>query len=133
MSVPSAYAIAAIVLLSASAFHLFKSGVVFAQLQLWRQVGAYGDMARALLPPWFVREMITARLRGRSTRLVRKRYRSLRRRALRRNIHEFVLAAEPLPVDSKQLGRGMLCALGGFAAIVFTVSPPNIQLFPLPL
>jgi hypothetical protein len=118
MPIPPFSTVAAAGLLTASAVLLFRSRAIVAHLAIWHQLAALWHLARAFLPAWFLTQLVAARWRGRSTRLVRKRYRSLRRRALRRAVTRFFAAAEPTPEQRTQFAASLACALAGGAILL---------------
>lgn len=117
---PSDFVLLAGALLAASLVFFFRSRAVVAHLQFLRPVAVLINLGRAWFPLWFAREVLDARLRGRSTRLVRKRYRSLRRRALRRSVEKFFQTSEPAPAHRHQFALAVLCLVAGFATVLLT-------------
>lgn len=118
---PTDFVLLAGFLLGASLVFFFRSRTVVAHFQFMRPVAVLWKLGRAYFPLWFAREVLGARLRGRSTRLVRKRYRSLRRRALRRGVEQFFQQpSEPAPAHRHQFALAVLCLLGGFATVLLT-------------
>lgn len=113
MLTPSDFIALAIALFATSVFFLYQSRAVLAQFHIWRQVSTLWQLLRALLPLWFVQELVRAQKSGQSTRLLLKRYRSLRRRALERTVEEFFETTEPKAADRARFAWGMLCAMAG--------------------
>lgn len=118
MSIAPFSTVAAAGLLTAGALLLLRSRAIVAHLAIWHRLAALWHLARALLPARFLTQLMAARWRGRSTRLVRKRYRSLRRRALRRAVTQFFVAAEPTPQQRTQFAASLACALAGGAILL---------------
>lgn len=118
---PADFVLLATLLLAASAVFLFRGRSVLAHVEFLRPVVVLLRLSAALFPLWFAREVIHARLNGRSTRLIRKRYRSLRRRALRRSVEEFFTVSEPGVWHRQQFAAGVFCAAAACAMVLFTV------------
>lgn len=118
---PSDFVLLACFLLGVSAVFFFRARAVIAHFQFARPVWVLVRLGRAYFPLWFAREVLDARIQGRSTRLVRKRYRSLRRRALRRSVEQFFQQpSEPGPWHRQQFAFAVLCLMAGFATVFLT-------------
>jgi hypothetical protein len=123
VTLPSISTFGAVILLAASAVLLFSSGLVLSELRIARRISMLFELAWALLAPQLLFEMGLARLRGRPTRLVRKRYRSLLKRAWRRCVDRFFAAEEAVPVSLQKVGLALMFAFAGAAVILLSFSP----------
>ncbi len=125
MSIPSFHSVAATLLLAASAVLLLRSGVILSELRVARRIFLFLTMARALLPLGLFLQMMLASARGRSTRLLRKRYRSVRRRQWRRFIDKYFEPTEAAPASAEQVALALVFAFAGSAVFLFTFTPSD--------
>lgn len=123
MTVPSLYGAAAALLLVGSAVLLVRSGVLLSELQVFGRLFLFGGLLHALAPPLLTAKILAARLRGRSTRLLRKRYRSLRRRAWRRFVLQYFAPVEARPASAERVALALLCAFAGFGLFLINYTP----------
>ncbi len=117
--------VAGIVLLAASAVLLFRSGVILSELRMARRVFLYLALLRSLVPIGLLLQMLLARARGRSTRLLRKRYRSVRRREWRRFISRYFEPTAAAPAGAEQVALALVCAFAGCAVLLLSLTPPE--------
>ena len=104
---------------------LLRSGVILSELRVARRIFLFVTMARALLPLGLFLQILLAGARGRSTRLLRKRYRSVRRREWRRFVNKYFEPTEPAPASAEQVALALVFAFAGCAVFLFTFTPSD--------